>query len=104
VIDYRLIQNDRGDVYRFEGEATPDGWKWYTEPVRGRVVISGTYTELKQAAPVVEKTETGECKVPCAVISRVVGYLTDTRYWNKGKRQEWAERRPYRIEGEHERD
>jgi anaerobic ribonucleoside-triphosphate reductase len=40
------------------------------------------------------KTET---KVPCEVYSRIVGYLRPLRNWNKGKRQEYVGRRPYKI-------
>lgn len=36
-----------------------------------------------------------EKKVPCIVMSRVVGYLSPLHLWNKGKRQEWRERKTY---------
>jgi anaerobic ribonucleoside-triphosphate reductase len=36
-------------------------------------------------------------KVPCEVYSRIVGYFRPIRNWNKGKRQEFAERKEYEI-------
>jgi len=36
-----------------------------------------------------------EKKVPCEVYSRIVGYLRPIQNWNKGKRQEFEERRTY---------
>ena len=35
--------------------------------------------------------------VPCEVYSRVVDYLRPVQHWNKGKQQEFSERRPYRV-------
>ena len=37
-------------------------------------------------------------KVPCEVYSRIVGYVRPVRNWNKGKKQEFAERQTYRVE------
>ena len=37
-----------------------------------------------------------EKKVPCEVYSRIVGYLRPVQNWNKGKRQEFEERKAYR--------
>ena len=37
-----------------------------------------------------------EDKVPCEVYSRIVGYLRPVQNWNKGKRQEFLERKTYR--------
>ena len=34
-------------------------------------------------------------KVPCAVYSRVVGYMTPVGSWNTGKQQEFSERVTY---------
>lgn len=36
-------------------------------------------------------------KVPCEVYSRIVGYLRPVQNWNKGKKQEFADRRPYTV-------
>lgn len=36
-------------------------------------------------------------KVPCAVYSRIVGYFGEVRNWNKGKRQEFVERKVYEL-------
>jgi anaerobic ribonucleoside-triphosphate reductase len=43
------------------------------------------------------QTETKETKIPCEVYSRIVGYLRPVQNWNKGKRQEFAARRTYRV-------
>ena len=37
-------------------------------------------------------------RVPCEVYSRIVGYLRPVQNWNKGKKQEFATRRAYRVE------
>ena len=44
-------------------------------------------------------SEAPEKRVPCEVYSRIVGYLRPVSQWNVGKRQEWAERKPYRASG-----
>ena len=36
-------------------------------------------------------------KVPCEVYSRIVGYLRPVQNWNKGKKQEFAARRTYKV-------
>ena len=36
---------------------------------------------------------------PCEVYSRVVGYLRPVAQWNKGKRQEFRDRKTYRGSG-----
>lgn len=36
-------------------------------------------------------------KVPCSIYSRVVGYLTPVQNWNAGKRQEFVDRRVFRV-------
>jgi anaerobic ribonucleoside-triphosphate reductase len=38
-----------------------------------------------------------EKKIPCEVYSRIVGYLRPVQNWNKGKRQEFEERRTYQV-------
>lgn len=37
-------------------------------------------------------------KVPCEVWSRVVGYMTPVQQWNKGKQQEFADRKTFDAE------
>ncbi|MBN1498778.1 MAG: hypothetical protein JW982_01360 [Spirochaetes bacterium] len=37
-------------------------------------------------------------KVPVEVYSRVVGYYRPVNQWNKGKQEEFAERKEYAIE------
>jgi len=34
-------------------------------------------------------------RIPCEVYSRVVGYIRPVDSWNKGKRQEYKERKNY---------
>ena len=51
-----------------------------------------------------QKQEQQEVRVPCLVYSRVVGYLTPTQNWNKGKRQEWNERKTYHVPGSGDRE
>ncbi len=36
-------------------------------------------------------------RVPCEVYSRVVGYLRPVDAWNKGKQQEFKERKVYSV-------
>ena len=36
-------------------------------------------------------------RIECQVMSRVVGYVTSVRDWNKGKKQEFAERQVYGV-------
>ena len=38
-----------------------------------------------------------EVKVPREVYSRIVGYLRPIQNWNKGKQQEFAERRTFQV-------
>ena len=35
---------------------------------------------------------------PCEVYSRVVGYLRPVQQWNKGKKEEFKDRREYVVE------
>jgi len=37
------------------------------------------------------------CREPCEVYSRVVGYLRPVKQWNKGKQEEFAMRKVYRV-------
>jgi anaerobic ribonucleoside-triphosphate reductase len=36
-------------------------------------------------------------RVACEVYSRIVGYLRPVQDWNKGKQQEFAERKTYAV-------
>lgn len=38
-----------------------------------------------------------EVRVPCEVYSRIVGYLRPVQNWHQGKRQEFSERKMFRI-------
>jgi ribonucleoside-triphosphate reductase (formate) len=37
------------------------------------------------------------CESECEVYSRVVGYLRPVKQWNKGKKQEFIERKTYQV-------
>jgi len=39
----------------------------------------------------------GVCKMKTEVYSRVCGYYRPVKYWNKGKQDEFAERKEYKI-------
>ncbi len=39
-----------------------------------------------------------EMKIPVEVYSRVVGYFRPVNQWNKGKQEEFRERKVYRVE------
>ena len=43
-----------------------------------------------QGAPMVKR-------IPVECYSRVVGYYAQVRNWNKGKRQEWKDRKVYEV-------
>ena len=43
-------------------------------------------------------------RVPCEIYSRIVGYLRPVQNWNKGKKQEFADRRPYKVQADSERE
>jgi len=36
-------------------------------------------------------------RVPCLVFSRCVGYYAPVRNWNRGKKQEFKERKVYEV-------
>jgi len=38
-------------------------------------------------------------RIPCDIYSRVVGYYQPIRYWNKGKREEFWERKTFDLVG-----
>jgi hypothetical protein len=63
-----------------------------------------TTTQVMQSVHVMEdEIETprravpGQLAIPCEVYSRVVGYLRPVQNWNRGKQQEFSERRPFRL-------
>jgi len=43
-----------------------------------------------------ERKSSDAIKIPCEVYSRIVGYLRPVQNWNKGKVQEWKERKAYK--------
>ncbi len=42
-----------------------------------------------------------KCREKTEVWSRVVGFFRPVQQWNKGKRAEYAERTPYKVEADH---
>lgn len=45
-----------------------------------------------------------KCKAKCEVYSRVVGYYRPVQQWNRGKQEEYRQRRPFRLNvGAHSR-
>jgi anaerobic ribonucleoside-triphosphate reductase len=45
-----------------------------------------------------QKPQKSVKKVPCEVYSRVVGYLRPVKNWNAGKKQEFKERKTFKVE------
>jgi len=41
--------------------------------------------------------ESTASRVPCEIYSRVVGYLRPVQNWNTGKKQEFADRKPFVV-------
>lgn len=44
--------------------------------------------------------EENQCGLRTEVYSRVVGYFRPVQNWNEGKKQEFAERETYAVQGE----
>ena len=44
------------------------------------------------------ETEKKTCNAEPEVYSRVTGFYRPTKLWNKGKKQEWKERKMYDLE------
>ena len=40
-----------------------------------------------------------KCGKPCEVYSRVVGYHRPVKNWNKGKQEEFRQRKEFRVQG-----
>ncbi len=38
-----------------------------------------------------------DIKIPCEIYSRIVGYLRPIQNWNKGKQQEFKERKTFQV-------
>ena len=49
-------------------------------------------------ATTAQEAQVQETRVPCEVYSRIVGYLRPVQNWNKGKKQEFAARKTYRVQ------
>lgn len=59
--------------------------------------MSNETASTKAKATSVQEAQTQETLIPCEVYSRIVGYLRPVQNWNKGKKQEFAARRTYRV-------
>ena len=47
------------------------------------------------------EAELAECRgTECEVYARIVGYYRSVKNWNRGKREEFGERRPFREDAE----
>lgn len=44
------------------------------------------------------KTNDHQCGEPCEVWSRVTGYFRPVKSWNKGKKEEFKDSTPYKIQ------
>jgi ribonucleoside-triphosphate reductase len=52
-----------------------------------------------QVTPLPAQASSGPRGILVEVYSRVVGYFRPVKQWNKGKREEFGERREYRLGG-----
>lgn len=55
-----------------------------------------------------DTSKSDQLRVPCEVYSRIVGYLRPVQHWHAGKKQEFSERKTFRmpevVEKEEEKD
>ncbi len=74
------------------GKTIKKGEKYvrYTSAVEGEDAIK--CKSCYEANPVLENYQ------PCDVYSRVVGFHTPVRRWNKGKAEEWKDRQTFVVE------
>ena len=56
---------------------------------------AGVVDRVGQGQPVEQSKDTR--RVPCIVMTRVVGYISIVSQWNKGKKQEFKDRKLYAI-------
>ncbi len=54
-------------------------------------------TSVEARTTLVDEGVKTELRVPCEVYSRIVGYLRPVQNWHQGKRQEFSERRVFRL-------
>ncbi len=53
--------------------------------------------KLNEQIAELETKRDGVTGRPCEVYSRIVGYYRPVQHWNKGKKQELAERKLYEV-------
>lgn len=99
MLDCRLIQNVDGDVWYFGGDAPPEGWIWMPPTIAPGVQVMGTWrVDAGQPAEIQERAIcVGGDRIKCQIFSRVVGFITPLDSWHLGKKQEYKERVPYKV-------
>lgn len=45
-----------------------------------------------------------ECKMKCEVYSRVTGYMRPVSAWNKGKKEEFKDRKTYKVKNVYQKE
>lgn len=95
-----------GTVFHaFLGEQLP-GWKQARDLVRTiasryripYITLSPTFSICKSHGYINGETPScPKCGEDCLVYSRIVGYFRPTKDWNKGKKEEFAKRKLYRL-------
>ncbi len=53
--------------------------------------------KVKQVKEVDVSAQQTAVRIPCEIYSRIVGYLRPVQNWHEGKRQEFSERRSFKI-------
>jgi ribonucleoside-triphosphate reductase len=49
------------------------------------------------STPINTSDNTVECKIPCEVFSRIVGYIRPLQNWHQGKQQEFKDRKTFAV-------
>lgn len=57
---------------------------------------TSTYTCGQENKPLPATANSGKCGQECEVYSRVCGYFRPVKNWNKGKREEFNQRKLYK--------
>lgn len=64
-------------------------------PSRKKVILIILLAILLSLIPLIVKSMTPTQRQRCTVYSRVVGYLSPVNQWNKGKAEEWKDRKTF---------
>ena len=74
--------------------------------VNGEEIENGVYLSYDNAGTKINVFKCNECYAknpaltnyqPCEVYSRVVGYIRPVQQWHKGKKQEFGERKEFKV-------